>query len=95
MSFRTKKREHPVSIHMRVGTIQRDLIDAAVDLMGTDRSSFILDAACKRAEEVLIERQLFLLDDEAFDRFEQALEQNALKDNKCLQVLISKPVLWS
>ncbi|MFK0095394.1 DUF1778 domain-containing protein [Pseudomonas sp. NPDC090592] len=95
MSFRTKKREHPVSIQMRVDTIERDLIDAAVDLLGTDRSSFIRDAACKRAKEVLFERQLLIVDDKAFDRFEQALEQNALKDNKCLQRLISNPVLWS
>ena len=42
-----------------------------------------------------MDRQLFLLSDEAFDRFEQALEHNALKDNKCLQKLMSKPAPWS
>jgi len=95
MSAHIKEREKPVPINMRVDTRKRSLIDAAVELLGTDRTSFILDAACRRAEEVIMDRQLFLLSDEAFDRFEQALEHNALKDNKCLQKLMSKPAPWS
>ncbi|MCE5989736.1 DUF1778 domain-containing protein [Pseudomonas sp. LM20] len=95
MSAQTNEREKPVPINMRVDIRKRSLIDAAVELLGTDRTSFIVDAACKRAEEVIMDRQLFLLGDEAFDRFEQALEQNALKDNKCLQKLMSKPAPWS
>ncbi|MNN97052.1 hypothetical protein D3C81_2161370 [compost metagenome] len=95
MSAQIKEREKPVPINMRVDTRKRSLIDAAVELLGTDRTSFILDAACRRAEEVIMDRQLFLLSDEAFDRFEQALEHNALKDNKCLQKLLYKPTLWS
>ena len=95
MSAQTNEREKPVPINMRVDTRKRSLIDAAVELLGTDRTSFIIDAACRRAEEVIMDRQLFLLDDEAFDRFEQALEQNPLKDNKCLQKLMSKPAPWS
>ncbi len=95
MSAQIKERDKPVPINMRVDTRKRSLIDAAVELLGTDRTSFILDAACKRAEEVIMDRQLFLLSDEAFDRFEQALEQNALRDNTCLQKLMSKPAPWS
>lgn len=95
MSAQTNEREKPLPINMRVDTRKRSLIDAAVELLGTDRTSFIVDAACKRAEEVIMDRQLFLLGDEAFDRFEQALEQNALKDNKPLQKFMSKPAPWS
>ncbi|MDR2318562.1 MAG: DUF1778 domain-containing protein [Pseudomonas sp.] len=95
MSALTNEREKPVPINMRVDTRKRSLIDAAVELLGTDRTSFIVDAACRRAEEVIMDRKLFLLSDEAFDRFEQALEQNPLKDNKCLQKLMSKPAPWS
>ncbi|MBI6919377.1 MULTISPECIES: DUF1778 domain-containing protein [Pseudomonas] len=95
MSAQINEREKPVPINMRVDTRKRSLIDAAVELLGTDRTSFIVDAACRRAEEVIMDRQLFLLSDEAFDRFEQALEQNPLKDNKCLQKLMSKPAPWS
>lgn len=95
MSALTIERDKPVPINMRVDTKKRSLIDAAVELLGTDRTSFILDAACKRAEEVIMDRQLFILSDEAFDRFEQALEENPLRSNKCLQKLLSEPAPWS
>lgn len=95
MSAQVLERDRPVPINMRVDTKKRSLIDAAVDLLGTDRTSFILDAACKRAEEVIMDRRLFLLGDEAFDRFEKALEENPLRSNKCLQQLMSKPAPWS
>ncbi|MNP59977.1 hypothetical protein D3C76_1550200 [compost metagenome] len=85
----------PIQITMRVDIRKLSLIDAAAELRGTDRTSFILDAACRRAEEVITDRQLFLLSDDAIDRFEQGLKQNALKDNKCLQKLLYKPTLWS
>lgn len=95
MSAQVLEREKPVPINMRVDTKKRSLIDAAVELLGTDRTSFILDAACKRAEEVIMDRRVFILSDEAFDRFEQALEDNPLRSNKCLQNLMSKPDPWS
>jgi len=95
MSAQLIERGKPVPINMRVDTKKRSLIDAAVELLGTDRTSFILDAACKRAEEVILDRQLFILSDEAFDRFEQALENNPMRSNKCLQKLMSTPDPWS
>ncbi|WEK29388.1 MAG: DUF1778 domain-containing protein [Candidatus Pseudomonas phytovorans] len=95
MSSQTTERDKPVLINMRVNTRISRLIDAAVKLQGMDRTSFILEAACRRAEAVIMDRQPFPLSDEAFGRFEQALEQNALKDNKCLQKLMSKPAPWS
>ncbi|MGE8315773.1 MAG: DUF1778 domain-containing protein [Pseudomonas putida] len=88
MSAQINERVKPVPISMRVGTRQRSLIDAAVALLGTD-------AACRRAEQVIMDRQLFLFSDDAFRRFEQALERNALKDNKCLHELMFKPTPWS
>ncbi|WP_339486076.1 type II toxin-antitoxin system TacA family antitoxin [Pseudomonas sp. EL_65y_Pfl2_R95] len=91
----TVEREKPVPINMRVDTKKRSLIDAAVELLGTDRTSFILDAACQRAEEIIRDRQLYILSDDAFDRFEQALEADPVTANKCLQKLMSKPTRWS
>lgn len=95
MNTQILEREKPVPINMRVDTKKRSLIDAAVELLGTDRTSFILDAACKRAEDVIMDRQLFILSDEAFDRFEQALDANSIRSNKCLQKLMSRPTRWS
>lgn len=94
MSAQTNERENPAPILIRVDARKCSLIDAAVELLGTDRASFMLDAACRRAEEVIMNRPLFVLSDEAFDRFEHALEQNALNHNKYLQKLMSQPTRW-
>lgn len=88
------ERERPVPINMRVDTRKRNLIDAAVELLGTDRTSFILDAACKRAEDVIMDRKLFMLSDDAFARFESALEANPIRSNKCLHELLERPTRW-
>lgn len=88
------QREKPAPINMRVDAKKRRLIDAAVELLGTDRTSFIIDAACNRAEDVIMDRRLFLLDDDAFARFEQALEANPMRSNTCLQALMARPDRW-
>jgi uncharacterized protein (DUF1778 family) len=87
--------EKPTQVNMRVDPKKRALIDAAVELLGTDRTSFILDAACKRAEDVMLDQRLFMLSDDAFAQFEQALEANPIRNNKCLTTLMSKPSRWS
>lgn len=89
------EREKPAPINMRVDIRKRNLIDTAVELLGTDRTSFILDAACKRAEDVIMDRQLFMLGNDAFARFEEALEANPMQANKPLRDLLSRTSKWS
>ncbi|MBV4533287.1 DUF1778 domain-containing protein [Pseudomonas sp. SWRI107] len=85
----------PVSINMRADSKRRDLIDAAAEILSVDRTSFILNAACQRAEEVILDRKLFLLSDEAFDRFEKALDANPIRSNECVKKLLARPKPWS
>ena len=66
--------EKPVAINMRVDSSKRNLIDMAATMLGSDRTSFILDAACRQAEEVILDKRMFLIDNSAFDAFERALE---------------------
>ncbi len=88
------QREKPAPINMRVDAKKRKLIDAAVELLGTDRTSFILDAACSRAEDIIMDRRLFLLDNDAFARFEEALEANPIRSNECLHQLMARKTRW-
>ncbi|WP_296250034.1 DUF1778 domain-containing protein [Pseudomonas sp. UBA4194] len=88
-------KDKPVPINMRADIKKRNLIDIAAALSGRDRTSFILDAACQRAEEVILDRQLFVLEETAFDAFEQALESNPVRGNTCLQQLLARPKRWS
>lgn len=88
-------RSKPVPINMRVDFRKRDLIDVAAAISGSDRTSFILDAACKKAEQVILDQRLFVLANHEFDAFEQALESNPLRSNECLRQLLERPSRWS
>ncbi|MBD8792669.1 DUF1778 domain-containing protein [Pseudomonas syringae] len=81
-------------LNIRVDVQTRDLIDAAVSVLKVDRTSFILDAASKRAQEVIMDQQVFQLSDEAFDRFEEALNANPLSENTCLQTFLKHKPRW-
>lgn len=84
-----------VPLNMRVDFKKRDLIDVAAAISGSDRTSFILDAACKKAEQVILDQRLFVLADDDFDAFEQALQNNPVRNNKCVQKLLNRPSRWS
>jgi len=43
-----------VSINIRAKARQRDLIDQAANRLGRSRSEFMLEAACREAEDVLL-----------------------------------------
>lgn len=94
MNETLEAREKLMPLNMRVESRKRNLIDMAVAELGGDRTSFVIDAACRRAEEVLLDKRLFLLDAESFDAFERALEQ-PIKDNPCITKLMSKKTPWS
>lgn len=83
-----------VPINMRVDFKKRDLIDVAAAISGSDRTSFILDAACKKAEEVILDQRSFVLADDDFDAFEQALQSNPARSNECLRQLLERPPRW-
>lgn len=42
-----------------------------------------------------MDKQLFMLDDAAFDSFEQALESNPVQGNQRLQQLLERPKRWN
>jgi uncharacterized protein (DUF1778 family) len=47
-----------VSINIPAKAGQRDLIDQAAEWQGRSRSDFMLDASCRAAEDVLLNRVL-------------------------------------
>ncbi|MEI2713951.1 MAG: DUF1778 domain-containing protein [Nocardioides sp.] len=54
--------QEPVTISIRAKAGQRDLIDQAADRLGRSRSDFMLEAACRQAEDVLLDQTYFALD---------------------------------
>ncbi|WP_298136958.1 DUF1778 domain-containing protein [Acidiferrobacter sp.] len=62
------------AINLRALTEQRDLIDRAAALLGKTRSDFMLEAACERAQAVLLDQVFFSLDVERFRQFTALLD---------------------
>ena len=63
------------TINLRTRLDQRSLIDKAANVLGKSRSDFMLEAACREAESVLLDRRYFALDGKTFERFRQELER--------------------
>jgi len=63
-----------VTISIRAKARQRDLIDQAAERLGRSRSDFMLEAACRQAEDVLLDQTYFALDAERFAAFQAVLD---------------------
>lgn len=62
------------AINLRALPEQRDLIDHAAQLLGKNRSDFMLEAACDRAQSVLLDQVFFGLDADRFAQFTALLD---------------------
>lgn len=81
-------------INMRVEPQQRALLTKAAELLKVDRSSFILEVACREAQNVILDQRLFLLNNADFEAFEAALDE-PVPTNKKLKSLFAETAPWS
>ncbi len=87
----TKERaKQSVTINLRADQVKRALIDRAADLLGKNRSEFMLEAACRAATGVLLDQRLFLLDDKAYKRFTAALDKPPTENSRLRRLLRTK-----
>jgi len=84
-------RESP--INLRALPEQRDLIDQAAKLLNKNRSDFMLEAACERAQAVLLDQVFFNLDADKFAQF-TALLDAPINHNPGLERLLNVKVPW-
>lgn len=81
------------SINLRAHAEQRDLIDRVSKLLGKSRSDFMLEAACEKANSIMLDQVYFRLGDSDFKRFARLLDA-PLKANPALEKLLAKPSPW-
>jgi uncharacterized protein (DUF1778 family) len=62
------------AINLRALPEQRDLIDHAARLLGKNRSDFMLEASCERAQIVVLDQVFFTLDADKFRQFTELLD---------------------
>lgn len=83
-------RHRDMTINIRVHQAQRDLIDLAAASVGKNRSDFMLETACQKAEAILLDRRLFILDDEKFQQFMEVLDAPPSANENLRQLLMTK-----
>jgi uncharacterized protein (DUF1778 family) len=76
-------------INLRADKQQRALIDRAAQVLGKNRSDFMLEAACQAADTVLLDRRFFLVDEKAYQRFTAALDRPPAQNPKLRRLLTS------
>ncbi len=82
-----------VSINIRARVRQRDLIDQAAERLGRSRSDFMLEAACCKAEDVLLDQVFFTVDASTFEKFQVLLDRPLPATDK-LRRLIKTKAPW-
>ena len=80
----------PVSINIRAKARQRDLIDRAAQRLGRSRSDFMLEAACREAEDVLPDQAFFTVDAGTFATFHALLDQPPPVTDKLRRLMATK-----
>ena len=80
-------------INLRLHEQARDLIDKAASALGKSRTEFMVDAARREAEAVLLDRNYFALSEKAFKAFETALNTSPA-DNPRLRRLLKTSAPW-
>lgn len=69
------------AINLRARPEQRKMIDQAAQLLGKNRSDFMLEAACDKAQSVLLDQVFFSLDAEKFRQFTKLLDAPPPRDS--------------
>jgi uncharacterized protein (DUF1778 family) len=78
------------TINLRASKRQKRLIDQAAELLDRSRSDFMLEAACREAEAVLVDQNHFTLSEDKFKRFMAALDEPPKENSKLRKLLQSK-----
>ena len=81
------------AIHLRAFPDQRNLIKQACGELNKKMTDFILEAACREAENVLCDRRYFSLNTQDFNAFENALN-TPLSENQAVKQLLAGSSPW-
>lgn len=78
-----------VQLNLRAKESQRALIDAAAEILHKSRTDFILEMACKAAENVILDRRVFNFNDEQYAEFIDMLDA-PVEDEPAINKLLAK-----
>jgi uncharacterized protein (DUF1778 family) len=79
-------------LHLRVDAEQKALLEAASAATGSSVSTFVLAAATEAAADVLADRRVFVLDQQAWQVFDEAVTRPA-RDVAGLREMLAGPTV--
>lgn len=85
--------EASVTINLRAAPRQRDLIDRAASASGKTRTEFMLEAATRAAQDILLDQRLLVVSAEDFERFTALLDAPP-EPSAALRDLLTRPTPW-
>jgi uncharacterized protein (DUF1778 family) len=79
------------TLNLRIRAEERALIDRAAQVLGKNRTEFILEASRRAAEEALLEQALLRVGPEAFATFQARLDAPPEPNERLLQTMQVSP----
>lgn len=79
-----------ITINLRARAMQKELIDRAAQAQGRNRSEFMLEAACEKAQQVLLDQTFFALDKKRYQKFVELLDAPPKANARLMQLLATK-----
>ncbi len=93
------KTEHlpaEVNIHLRARAHDRALIDQAAELVGSNRSQFMIASALKEAKNVILDQTSIYTDNQTFQKILDWLERPATQEQTDgMKRLLAAKAPWS
>lgn len=94
--MKTQQANAEVNIHLRARVNDKLLIDHAVELLGSNRSQFMLASALKEAKNVILDQTSLYVDNQKFQKILDVLDESATqKQLEGMQRLSKTEVPWS
>ena len=78
---------------LRTTPAQAALIQRAAKVTRKSITEFVLTSVCEKAEQTLLDQRLFMVDEQTWLAFQDALERPA-QVKTGLQALIAEPAIW-
>jgi uncharacterized protein (DUF1778 family) len=82
------------TLNLRISATARNLIDRAAESSGKTRTDFILEAARRAAEDVLLDRTFYAVGTEVYTEFLARLDATP-QPNERLRKTMRKPAPWT
>jgi uncharacterized protein (DUF1778 family) len=84
-----------VNIHLRARAYDRMIIDQAAELLGSNRSQFMMASALKEAKRVILDQTSLTLDNKTFQKVLDWMDSPATQEqNDGMKRLLNKKAPW-